>query len=86
MLNGKLKKYSSDDILEGDLILVMIVHTVISVTNHVPQTNCNNYGDIFPADLLLVEGNRIKMDERSLAWEAYSVIKEIFHKCEKLKK
>ena len=45
-----------------------------------------NYGDIIPADLLLVEGYGIKMDESSLTGEAYPVIKEIFNKCEELKK
>ena len=45
-----------------------------------------NYGDIIPADLLLVEGNGIKIDESSLTGEPYSVSKEDFYKCEEIKK
>ena len=45
-----------------------------------------NYGDIIPADLLLVEGNGIKMDENALTGESYPVTKETFIKCEEIKK
>ena len=59
---GKIKEYSSDDILVGDLIII-------------------NYGEIMPADLLLIEGNGIKMDEKFITGESYPVRKEIFQKC-----
>ena len=45
-----------------------------------------NYGDIIPADLLLVEGNGIKMDENALTGESFPVTKEIFSKCEEIKR
>ena len=45
-----------------------------------------NCGDIIPADLLLVEGNGIKMDENSITGESYPVTKEPFSKCEEIKK
>ena len=38
-------------------------------------------GDIMPADLLLVEGNGIKMDESSLTGESETLKKEIYEKC-----
>ena len=40
-----------------------------------------NYGDIMAADLLLIEGNGIKMDESALTGESDSMKKEPFHKC-----
>ncbi len=40
-----------------------------------------NYGDILPADMILVEGNGIKMDESSLTGESDTVKKEIYDKC-----
>ena len=40
-----------------------------------------NYGEILPADLLLVEGNGIKMDESALTGESDSVSKKPFEKC-----
>ena len=45
-----------------------------------------NYGDIIPADILLIEGNGIKMEETVLTGESYPVKKEIFQKCEEIKK
>ena len=38
-------------------------------------------GDIMPADLLLIEGNGIKIDESSLTGESDTMKKEPFHKC-----
>ena len=38
-------------------------------------------GDILPADLLLVEGNGIKMDESALTGESETLKKEVFEKC-----
>ena len=38
-------------------------------------------GDIMPADLLLIDGNGIKMDESSLTGESETLKKEIFEKC-----
>ena len=40
-----------------------------------------NYGDIMAADLLLIEGNGIKMDESALTGESDAMKKEPFHKC-----
>ena len=40
-----------------------------------------NYGDIMPVDLLLIEGNGIKMDESALTGESDAMKKEPFHKC-----
>ena len=34
-----------------------------------------------PTDLLLIEGNGIKMDEKFITGESYFVRKEIFQKC-----
>ena len=40
-----------------------------------------NYGDIMAADILLIEGNGIKMDESALTGESDAMKKEPFHKC-----
>ena len=40
-----------------------------------------NYGDICAADLILIEGNGIKMDESALTGESHSVKKESYEKC-----
>ena len=45
-----------------------------------------SYGDIIPADLLLIEGNGIKVEENSITGDSYPVNKEPFHKCEEIKK
>ena len=44
-----------------------------------------NYGDIIPADLFLVEGNGIKMDESALTGESDAMKKESYEKCEEIK-
>ena len=44
-----------------------------------------NYGDIMAADLLLIEGNGIKMDESALTGESDAMKKESFQKCIELK-
>ena len=44
-----------------------------------------NYGDIMAADLLLVEGNGVKMDESALTGESDPMKKEPFQKCIELK-
>ena len=38
-------------------------------------------GDIMPADLLLVDGNGIKMDESSLTGESETLKKDVYEKC-----
>ena len=43
-----------------------------------------NYGDIIPADVLLVEGNGIKMDESALTGESDNMIKEPYEACIKI--
>ena len=40
-----------------------------------------NYGDIMAADLLLIEGNGVKMDESALTGESDPMKKEPYHKC-----
>ena len=40
-----------------------------------------NYGDIMPADILLIEGNNIKFDESALTGESDNVGKEVLEKC-----
>ena len=40
-----------------------------------------NYGDIMPADIILIEGNGVKMDESSLTGESDAVKKEVYEKC-----
>ena len=45
-----------------------------------------NYGDIMPADLFLVEGNGIKMDESALTGESDAMKKETYEKCDEIKK
>ena len=41
-------------------------------------------GDIMPADVILVEGNGIKMDESALTGESDTMKKESFNKCVEL--
>ena len=41
-------------------------------------------GDILPADLLLIEGNGIKLDESSLTGESEALKKEIYDKCREI--
>ena len=60
--NGIPHDLSSDDLLVGDLIHIMV-------------------GDIMPADLLLIDGNGIKMDESSLTGESETLKKEVYEKC-----
>ena len=45
-----------------------------------------NYGDIMAADILLIEGNGIKMDESALTGESDAMKKEKFDKCNELLK
>ena len=40
-----------------------------------------NYGEILPADMLMVEGNGIKIDESSLTGESNAVSKKPYEKC-----
>ena len=45
-----------------------------------------NYGDIMVADVLLIEGNGIKMDESALTGESDAMKKEKFDKCNEMLK
>ena len=45
-----------------------------------------NYGEIMPADILLIEGNGIRMDESALTGESNAMRKEKFEKCFEIKK
>ena len=53
----------------------LLVGDLISVT----------YGDVVAADLILVEGNGIKMDESALTGESHAMKKESYQKCLELK-
>ena len=56
-----------NDLISDDLLVGDIIYV--------------NYGDILPADMILIEGNGIKMDESSLTGESDTVKKEIYDKC-----
>ena len=43
-----------------------------------------NYGEIMAADILLIEGNSIKMDESALTGESDAMKKETYEKCEEI--
>ena len=43
-----------------------------------------NYGDIMAADILLIEGNGIKMDESALTGESDAMKKEKYEKCKEM--
>ena len=43
------------------------------------------YGDVVAADLILVDGNGIKMDESALTGESDAMKKESYQKCQELK-
>ena len=45
-----------------------------------------NYGDIMAADILLIEGNGVKMDESALTGESDAMKKEKFDKCNEMLK
>ena len=53
----------------------LLVGDLISVT----------YGDVVAADLILVEGNGIKMDESALTGESDAMKKESYQKCQELR-
>ena len=59
-----------EDLVSDDLLVGDIIHIMV--------------GDIMPADLLLVEGNGIKMDESSLTGESDTMKKETYQKCVEL--
>ena len=44
-----------------------------------------SYGEIIPVDILLTEGNGIKMDEFDLTGETFPAKKEIYSKCREIK-
>ena len=42
---------------------------------------CISLGDVIPADLLVIESNKLKIDESSLTGESNSVLKDTFEEC-----
>ncbi len=59
------------DIISDDILVGDLINIVI--------------GDILPADLLLIEGNGIKLDESSLTGESEYLKKETFEKCREMR-
>ena len=59
------------DIISDDILVGDLINIMI--------------GDILPADLLLIEGNGIKLDESSLTGESESLKKENYEKCREIK-
>ena len=55
------------DLPSDDLLVGDLIHIMV--------------GDIMPADLLLIDGNGIKMDESSLTGESETLKKEVYEKC-----
>ena len=55
------------DMVSDDILVGDVIHIMV--------------GDIMPADLLLIEGNGIKMDESSLTGESDTMKKEPYQKC-----
>jgi magnesium-transporting ATPase (P-type) len=62
-----IRNGSPIDLPSDDLLVGDLIHIMV--------------GDIMPADLLLIDGNGIKMDESSLTGESETLKKEVFEKC-----
>ncbi len=62
-----IRNGSPIDLPSDDLLVGDLIHIMV--------------GDIMPADLLLINGNGIKMDESSLTGESETLKKEVFEKC-----
>ena len=60
----------SEDIKNDDILVGDLINIMV--------------GDILPADLLLIEGNGIKLDESSLTGESENLKKENYYKCKKI--
>ena len=65
-----IRKGKPEDVIGDDLL----VGDIIMI----------NYGDIMAADILLIEGNGIKMDESALTGESNAMKKEKYEKCMEL--
>ena len=81
----EMKFHQLNDIKNGtttyNVIRNGITNSIISDDLLVGDLIKINYGEILPADMLLVEGNGIKIDESSLTGESSPVSKKIFEKC-----
>ena len=81
----EMKFHDLNDIQNGstkyDVIRNGIPQKIISDEILVGDLIKINYGEILPADMLMVEGNGIKIDESSLTGESNAVSKKPFEKC-----
>ena len=81
----EMKFHDLNDIQNGstkyDVVRNGIPQKIISDEILVGDLIKINYGEILPADMLMVEGNGIKIDESSLTGESNAVSKKPFEKC-----
>ena len=82
--NGQPEDHISDDLLKYKLIRNGQPEDHISDDLLVGDLIMVNYGDIMAADVLLIEGNGIKMDESALTGESDAMKKEKYEKCKEL--
>ena len=75
-----IKEYDNENWVDGVslIIAVFIIVSVDSVINYIKEMN---NGDILPADIILVEGNGLKIDESTLTDESNAVTKKLYEKC-----
>ena len=75
-LNDFEKKAAKYNVIRGGTN-----HYVISDELLVGDLVKINYGEILPADMILIEGNGLKIDESSLTGESNSVSKKCYEEC-----
>ena len=81
----EMKFHDLNDIQNGtttyDVIRNGIPEKIISDEILVGDLVKINYGEILPADMLMIEGNGIKIDESSLTGESNAMTKKPYEKC-----